>query len=331
MNNNKQSRKWLLVINHPAEAGLDHATIAKTLHLFNPIYYCLADEIATTGTPHTHIYFYANSPSRFSTVKRRFPSAHIEQAFGSSKENRDYIRKEGIWANTEKAETSVDGSFEEWGKLPTEQAEKNPAMSNLLENIASGMTNLEIIQENPSFAFRTKEMDNLRQLIRAEKFTTQNRELTVTYLYGASGTGKTRSIYDSHEAAEICRITNYGGARGVSFDAYQMMQNVLVFEEFCYQIPLSDMLNYLDIYPLFLPARYNDRIACYQKVFITSNYPLSYQYPSVQAKNPQAWQAFLRRIHNIIEFSADGSISLHKGNLDCIKRTKDVKEVQIHV
>lgn len=322
MEANTQSRKWLLVINHPAEAGLDHTTIAKTLHLFKPTYFCMADEIATTGTPHTHVFFYAPSPARFSTVKKRFPTAHIEKAFGSSSENRDYIRKEGNWAETEKAETAVLGSFEEWGELPTEQAEKNPAMSNLLESIASGMTNLEIIQENPSFAFRTKEMDNLRQLIRAEKFTTQNRELTVTYLYGASGTGKTRSIYASHEASEICRITNYGGARGISFDAYQM-QTVLVFEEFYQQIPLSDMLNYLDMYPLYLPARYNDRVACYQEVYITSNYPLSYQYSSVQAKNPKAWQAFFRRIHNIVEFTSDGSTVIHKGNFDCATRKKE--------
>ena len=34
------------------------------------------------------------------------------------------------------------------------------------------------------------------------------------------------------------------------------------------------MLNYLDIYPLYLPARYTDRVACYHHVYITSNAPL---------------------------------------------------------
>ena len=80
MGNNSQSRKWSLVINNPLEAGLDHTAISEKLHLFSPDYYCMADEIATTGTYHTHVFFYAPSPSRFSTVKKRFPIAHIEKA-----------------------------------------------------------------------------------------------------------------------------------------------------------------------------------------------------------------------------------------------------------
>lgn len=53
---------------------------------------------------------------------------------------------------------------------------------------------------------------------------------------------------------------------------------MLVFEEFHSEIPISAMLNYLDIYPLMLPARYHDRIACYTEVYITSNIPLEDQY-----------------------------------------------------
>ena len=79
MGNNSQSRKWSLVINNPLEAGLDHTAISEKLHLFSPDYYCMADEIATTGTYHTHVFFYAPSPSRFSTVKKRFPIAHMER------------------------------------------------------------------------------------------------------------------------------------------------------------------------------------------------------------------------------------------------------------
>ena len=104
MGNNSQSRKWSLVINNPLEAGLDHTAISEKLHLFSPDYYCMADEIATTGTYHTHVFFYAPSPSRFSTVKRRFPIAHIEKAYGSVQENRSYLRKDGRWADTDKAE-----------------------------------------------------------------------------------------------------------------------------------------------------------------------------------------------------------------------------------
>lgn len=90
-----------------------NAAIREILRRFSPAYSCMADEIATTGTYHTHIFLYSPSPMRFSTIKGRFPTAHIEKAYGSAKDNRDYIRKEGRWAETDKAETSVADTFEE--------------------------------------------------------------------------------------------------------------------------------------------------------------------------------------------------------------------------
>ena len=293
------------------EAGLDHTAISEKLHLFSPDYYCMADEIATTGTYHTHVFFYAPSPSRFSTVKKRFPIAHIEKAYGSVQENRSYLRKDGRWADTDKAETSVPGTFEEWGEAPPERAEKHPEMFRLVQNIRDGMTTTEIIDDNPAMAFRVRDIDLLRQTLTAEKYAVENRPLQVSYLYGASGAGKTRSIYDTHDPRSIYRVTNYRAARGISFDGYHG-QDVLVFEEFSSQIPIEDMLNYLDIYPLALPARYNDKTACYTKVYITSNSPLESQYWVEQQARPETWRAFLRRIHTVIEYLPDGSTVIHK-------------------
>ena len=68
------------------------------------------------------------------------------------------------------------------------------------------------------------------------------------------------------------------------------------------------MLNFLDIYPVMLPARYFDRVACYPTVYITSNIPLEQQYPEIQKCKLETWHAFLRRIHTITEFRKDGII-----------------------
>lgn len=311
MENNTQARKWTLVINNPLEAGLDHAAIREILHRFAPSYFCMADEIATTGTYHTHIFLLAPSPIRFSTIKNRFPTAHIEKAYGSAKANRAYILKEGHWADTDKAETSVSGTFEEWGDLPAEKEEAAPEMFKLIQDLRAGKSVMEIIEDNPKLAFRIREIETLRQAILEEKYSAENRALEVTYLYGASGTGKTRGIFETHDRKSICRITDYGGRNGVRFDAYHC-QDVLVLEEFHSQIPISAMLNYLDIYPLTLPARYTDRIACYTKVYITSNIPLEEQYRDIQRYQMETWRAFLRRVQNVIEYLRDGSTVQHK-------------------
>lgn len=317
MENNTQARKWALVINNPLEAGLDHAAIREILRRFAPSYFCMADEVATTGTYHTHIFLLAPSPIRFSTIKNRFPTAHIEKAYGSAKANRAYILKEGHWADTDKAETSVSGTFEEWGDLPAEKEEEAPEMFKLIQDLRAGKSVMEIIEDNPKLAFRIREIETLRQAILEEKYSAENRALEVTYLYGASGTGKTRGIFEKHDRKSICRITDYGGRNGVRFDAYHC-QDVLVLEEFHSQIPISAMLNYLDIYPLTLPARYTDRIACYTKVYITSNIPLEEQYRDIQRYQMETWRAFLRRVQNVIEYLRDGSTVQHKkGGFPC--------------
>lgn len=306
MGNNTQSRKWSLVINNPLEAGLDHAAIREILHRFSPAYFCMADEIATTGTYHTHIFLYSPSPMRFSTTKGRFPTAHIEKAYGSAKDNRDYIRKEGRWADTEKAETAVPGTFEEWGDLPSEKEEASPDKYRLLQSLREGMTSLEAVEDNPDRFYHYREIETVRQSILEDTYSTIMRQVEVTYLFGASGTGKTRGIFERHNPKSICRITDYGGKNGVRFDSYHG-QEVLVFEEFHSQIPISAMLNYLDIYPIILPARYNDRVACYTTVYLTSNIPLEAQYQEIQRYQLETWYAFLRRIHNVIEYLPDGS------------------------
>lgn len=309
--NNSQSRKWALVINNPQECGFTHDVIKDIAMKFFPDYFCMADEIAKTGTFHTHIYIYSNSPIRFSTLKNRFPIAHIEKAYGSSKDNRDYILKCGKWENDEKSETSIDGSFYEYGNIPKERDEKNPKMSKLIENVRDGKQTSEIIESMPEFAFRGRDIDMLRQILNAERFSNENRNVFVTYLYGASGTGKTRSIYQKHKAKDVCRVTAYRAGKGINFDGYNG-QDVLVFEEFNSQIPIQEMLNYLDIYPLNLPARYNDRVACYTFVYITSNMPLEEQYKDIQQFYPEVWRAFLRRINKVIEFKKDGTIEERK-------------------
>ena len=73
-----------------------------------------------------------------------------------------------------------------------------------------------------------------KKFIRFEKYLTENRFIKVHSLWGDSGTGKTRSIYEKHPPEEICRVTHYPSRGNVQFDAYKG-QSVLVFEEFHHQ------------------------------------------------------------------------------------------------
>lgn len=155
-----------------------NAAIREILHRFSPAYFCMADEIATTGTYHTHIFLYSPSPMRFSTIKGRFPTAHIEKAYGSAKDNRDYIRKEGRWAETDKAETSVADTFEEWGGLPAEKEEASPDKYKLLQSLWEGMTSLEAVEDNPDCFYHYREIETVRQTILEDTYSSEARKET---------------------------------------------------------------------------------------------------------------------------------------------------------
>ena len=92
MASNPQSRKWTLTINNPQDCGLDRDGIRKILNLFCPDYYCLADETATTGTFHTHIFIYSIYARRVNgrTIKRAKP--HTRAAFTNSEICRMNVR-----------------------------------------------------------------------------------------------------------------------------------------------------------------------------------------------------------------------------------------------
>lgn len=66
------------------------------------------------------------------------------------------------------------------------------------------------------------------------------------------------------------------------------------------------MLMYCDIYPIELPSRYANKYACFNKVYIVSNWELERQYPELQREDKESWKAFLRRIHKVIVFDASG-------------------------
>lgn len=90
MSSNTQHRKYLLTINNPDKYGMDHNNIRDILSSFNVVYACMADEIGKEGTYHTHLFVIFSSPVRFSTIQHRFGIAHIDPAYGTAQQNRDY-------------------------------------------------------------------------------------------------------------------------------------------------------------------------------------------------------------------------------------------------
>ncbi len=290
-----QSRKWQITINNPIEKGYTHDSIKDILSKFKScIYWCMADEVGEEGTFHTHIYIQCSSGVRFSTIKKRFDGGHFEMASGTGQQNRDYVFKEGKWRGTEKETTNDIESHEEYGNIPPERQGCRNDLADLYDMIKSGLSNYEILEISPQYMLHMDKVERVRQSVREESYKDTWRDLFVCYIFGSTGAGKTRGVMEEYGYSQVYRVTDYEHP----FDSYKG-QDVIVFEEFRSSLRIDDMLKYLDGYPVELPARYMNRVACFTKVYIISNIDLRYQYPHMQREQPETWKAFLRRINRV--------------------------------
>ena len=288
--------RYFVTINSPLPV-FNHEYIKEMLSHLKLKYWCMSDEIGESGNYHTHIYFESTgNVIRWDTVKKLFHTAYIVPAFATAQQLRDYILKVGTHAS--KAETSVEGSFEEWNEIPLHAGKKQSNWDRALEMLDAGNTVYEIIRAIPEMANNEITLGRLREMIIEEEYRDVERDLKVTYIQGNTSTGKTTYISKKYGHSNICRITTY---KHGCFNKYQC-EDVMVFEEFASKFDIEDMLNYLDKFPLELPCKYYNKIACYTKLYMSSNLPLEKQYADVKAKNPEVYAAWLRRITKIMVF-----------------------------
>lgn len=296
------SRKYQLTLNNPEKHDWSHEFIKNALGTFSGlIYWCMCDEIGEEGTLHTHVFIVSKNAVEFTALQKPFYGAHIEPSMGSNQENRDYIRKEGKWADDKKKETNIAETFEEYGELPPDKVERANENAEIYEMIKQGKTDFEILEEHPNVINKPDKIRQVRLIVQNEIFGDKQRFVDVTYIWGKTGVGKTRSVTEKYGYRNVYRVTNYKHP----FDQYQG-QDVILFDEYRSQIPISEFLTYLDIHPVTLDCRYADKQACYTKVFIISNIPLEKQYRDVQI-DEESRTALKRRIHHVYEMLPDAS------------------------
>lgn len=296
---------YQLTINAPNEKGWTHQHIFEVLkaNFKTLVYACMADEQGSMF--HTHIFVVFSSRVRFSMIKRYFPEAHIEKCRGTVSDNVNYIKKTGKWADDiTKQEKVIENTFEEYGQCPPDSKGIRNDLSELYQMIADGLTNAQILAVNQDYILQIDKLEKIRMILLTEKYKdTVRLDLEVIYISGATGTGKTRGVLESNGYSNVYRVTDYKHP----FDNYNG-QPVIAFDEFRSSLPIKEMLMFCDIYPIELPSRYTNKYACYNKVYIISNWELEKQYKDIQREDTETWEAFLRRIHKVKVYSKDGTV-----------------------
>ncbi len=203
-----------ITCNNPIEKGFTADKIKETMKKWKTEYYCFCYETGEQGTEHFHLYVKFVNPQSTTTISKQFANAHIEIIRNSSsRENRDYIRKEGDYLDSEKKATNHIETFFESGLCPEDGKEnqgRRTDIDTMISLVQDGATNMEIVETVPCMAMRIPAIEQYRQAYWEEKGK-EYRTMTVWYIYGKTRTGKTSYVYQTHDANEIFSVVDYKG------------------------------------------------------------------------------------------------------------------------
>ena len=281
------SRRWVLTLNNYTEAEVK--MIREKFEELNPkiVKRCqIGFEVGEEkGTPHLQGF------------------VHFENSKTRSAMDKWFFGKDGRWDDSQIAKgtdfecwnyTMKDGDLLiSYGEEPREEGELN-VWEKIVVHIDEGMTTEDIVRLYPETAMRCiKAIYTYR--LNIDRRAAGWRDLEVVYIHGDTGSGKTRYVMETHGYNNVFRVLETGSGK---FDGY-CGQDVLLFDEFRSTFKIGDMLNWLDGYPLELPARYSNRMAKFTKVYIISNWTFEMQYAEARANMTPTYKAFLRRIGDI--------------------------------
>lgn len=280
--NKQQSRDWMLTL---PSAEYDLAAIEQLNRYAGWIGQL---ELASSGFEHWQIYVEHTSPIAFKTLRNLFPKGHFEPRRADRSACVRYVSK---------ADTRVDGPF---GSIDPNDVDAKPgARSDLddLRQLVLAGRSIESIMLNEPRALRYEH--NLASLafhLQRRKSRSSFREIHAEYLWGATGVGKTHSVYERFGFENLHHVSDYQHP----FDNYDG-HKILFLDEFMSSLSWSLILRVLDKYPLELPARYHNRPAMFDTVIVAANVPLDRQYSKVKKHDPARWAALERRFSVVKE------------------------------
>lgn len=258
-----RKRAWLLTVPAEGEKGVKREELEKALGAY-AAYLGQLEEGEEAGYRHWQILLVHEQPVRFSTLHKRLPTAHFEPVRDLAASIK-YVQKEET--RVPEVAPLVKGEI----KAPKGQGHRTD-LDELRGRILGGSETVDELLLNEQHAWRHSRM--VSDLVSArdrKRWGTDRRDVQVTAIFGDTGTGKTSAALEGLERrGSVCRVTNWNGAG--TFDGYDGQPSI-IFDEFTGQPPISELLTWLDVYPVSLPARYRPRQAQFSRVVILSNIP----------------------------------------------------------
>lgn len=282
-----RSRSWVLTL-------WDEESL-KVLIDSKPDYLIYAPEVCPkTGKHHFQCYAYYKNPRKTDFMRHKYKGNDVQLALGTHLQNKTYIQ--GPYKKGDK-EKPHNPNAVEIGKLPT-QGERSD-LREFHEAIKTGkrgrdlsVDHLEIRAKYPKLeATLVNEEDEQRAIqMFKEGFCPE-----VHVRWGKPGTGKSRYVYDKHDAESIYELNlGDGSSKSVWWDGYRG-QEVILINDFSGELGWKYLLRLLDRYPFRMQIKGSHCWRLCKYIYITANEP-----PVDWYRNEQSGP-LLRRIKSIVE------------------------------
>lgn len=287
---NTRHRRWFLTVPAEGDKGVSRGELEQALSPYDAYLGQLEQGEGTNRYRHWQLVLVHSEPVRFSTLRRKLPTAHLEPV-KNLRAAFAYVQKEDTRVEDEKP--LVKGSIS-----PGPGQGHRSDLDELRTRILQGQETADELILSDSGAWRHSRL--VSDLVSARDRSRQEgklRNVQVRVVFGDTGTGKTSAVLDGLQAlGSVCRVTHWGAG---AFDGYDG-QDALFLDEFAGQPPLEELLTWLDVYPVALPARYRPRQAAFVRVVLCANSAPWTWYEFA----PKAQRAALaRRLHLVEEWS----------------------------
>lgn len=262
-----RSRAWCLTINNFEEEELETIKGLKGI-----VYAIVGNEVAPeTGTRHLQVYLHYKNATKFTTLKKKFPTAHIEPAKGTAEQNKIYCSKEAVIYET--------------GELPKQG--KRTDIEEIRDVLNEGGKMRDIIPI-------AKSCQSVRMAeIHLSYFETKRDwKPKVRWFWGATGTGKSHT---AHQMMEDPYVAMTSAKWWQGYDAHEEVIIDDMRKDFC---KYHELLRMLDRYAFQVECKGGSRQFVARHIIITSCFS-----PYTLYDTREDIQQLIRRIDEIREFS----------------------------
>jgi hypothetical protein len=311
---NKRSRNWLLTIDAHEQDGLPTISMDQVSDSIKDLdseadYVFQLERGGKTDYLHYQVAVLCSrgiTPPRRQDVLRRFKAhgiadAHAEAAIKTGIDIAGYCSKSRTrmgdtqWSSDEFM-TTMMSQFRR-GRGASRQGSRDDLQA-IKDAIDEGMTPIDLIRD-PSYsvlmAGQAKQYaESYYGVLMMDRCSRSTREVKVHYIFGRTGSGKTRYVYDRF-GYEHVYTADCGGRDPFSRYDYEP---VLVLDEFRSSVRFNSLLRMLDRYPFQIDRRYHNSWAAWTDVYMLTTIPLRAQYPDVEGSEREQ---LYRRITDVSE------------------------------